>query len=95
MAAKMSAEYQREYMRTYRLTPKGRYNAQKQTAKWRGVEFNMTFDEWWSVWEPHWDRREQEDLCMCRTGDKGAYEVGNVRIDTRVNNVKEQRNAVI
>lgn len=61
-----------------------RYNEQKLGAKRRGIEFNLTFDEWWGIWRPYWSNRGRNvgNYVMCRTMDSGAYEVGNVRIDT-------------
>lgn len=57
----------------------------------RGIPFEMTFEEWWGIWEPHYEQRGRggEKLVMCRTGDKGPYAVGNVRIDTGKANVQE------
>lgn len=59
-------------------------------AKQRGIEFKMTFDEWWEIWRPHWHNRGNKvgQFGMCRTMDKGAYEVGNVRIDTPKGNAR-------
>jgi hypothetical protein len=60
------------------------YSVQKSHAKFRGVEFKLTFDEWWDIWKPHYHNRGSKvgQFVMCRTMDKGAYEVGNVRINT-------------
>ena len=71
-----------------RQRPMSRYKGHRSNAKTRGIPFNLTFDEWWSLWEPHWKQRGTEKA-MCRTEDAGAYEVGNVRIDTYSNNAKE------
>jgi hypothetical protein len=61
-----------------------KFNAHKGGAKKRGIEFKFTFNEWWDIWKPHWANRGRGkgQFVMCRTMDKGAYEVGNVRIDT-------------
>jgi hypothetical protein len=66
------------------------YSAHKSHAKQRGIEFKMTFDEWWGIWKPHWHLRGNGvgQLMMCRTMDKGAYEVGNVRLDTQAGNAR-------
>tara|TARA_R110000744_G_scaffold89570_1_gene174097 strand:+ start:316 stop:723 length:408 start_codon:yes stop_codon:yes gene_type:complete len=76
-----------------RKTPKARFVDHRINANRRGVEFLLTFEEWWAIWEPHWEGRGRGagDLCMCRTNDEGPYAVGNVRIDTNTNNVKEAR----
>ena len=67
------------------------YLSQKSRAKERGVEFLLTFEEWWEMWEPHWERRGRslDDMQMCRTGDTGPYSVENCRIDTCRNNKRE------
>ena len=99
-----TAAYNKEYhennkegvlanMKEYQQTPKGRFQQHKAGAKKRGVEFLLTFKEWWSLWEPHWHQRGGlgHEMCMCRTNDAGPYAVGNVRIDTMANNAKEAR----
>jgi len=70
---------------------KSKYNAQRNSAKQRGIEFLLTFEEWWNLWEPHWHNRGQasHQMCMCRTRDEGAYAVGNVRIATNKENKQE------
>jgi hypothetical protein len=53
-------------------------------AKGRGIRFRMTFEEWCQIWNDsgHWHERgwRRGTYCMARFGDKGAYEVGNVKI---------------
>lgn len=53
---------------------------QRNTSKCRGVEFNLTFEEWRDFWgsDFHLRGRKMGDMCMGRYGDKGAYEVGNI-----------------
>ncbi len=79
--------------KAWRESPKGRYAHQKNTAKYRGIEFKLSFDEWWDIWQASgkWDERGSsgEHYCMCRKEDLGAYELGNVRIDTHIGNLKE------
>ena len=57
----------------------------------RNIGFELTFDEWWAIWEPHYANRgvESGNAVMCRTGDSGPYAVGNVRIDTHSGNTRE------
>lgn len=71
-------------MATIKATPRMRYRQHKASAKQRGIEFDLTFDEWWEIWQPHYAQRGRGagHLQMCRTGDVGPYAVGNVRIDT-------------
>lgn len=60
------------------------YSVQKGQAKSRGIPFELTFEEWWELWEPYWDNRGkgQDNYCMGRYKDEGAYAVGNVSIIT-------------
>lgn len=62
---------------------RSKYNLHRRSAEKRGVGFKLSFEEWWSYWEPHYHLRGTKKgcKCMCRTLDKGDYEVGNVRID--------------
>jgi hypothetical protein len=72
---------------------KKKYSAQKNNAKYRGIEFKLTFDEWWDLWQPFYARRgtKVDSLMMCRTLDSGAYEVGNVTIGTGRDNARTRR----
>ena len=66
------------------------FTQHKANAKKRGIEFKLTFDEWWDIWKPHYHNKGTSvgQFVMCRTMDKGAYEVSNVRIDTVKGNAK-------
>ena len=56
-----------------------RWNEQKASAKSRGIKWNLTFKEWASVWDGHWEKRGRgHGMVMCRKKDQGAYEIGNV-----------------
>lgn len=81
-----------QLQRERRSTIFGKYKAHREQASQRGIEFKLTFDEWWGLWKPHWQPVLAGKLCMCRTNDQGAYEIGNVRIDTWQNNIREARN---
>jgi hypothetical protein len=63
-----------------------KFTAHKYDAKQRGVGFELTFQEWWSIWRAsgHWEERGVGNgkYCMARYGDTGPYAVGNVRIIT-------------
>lgn len=69
------------------------YTQHKSNAKQRGIEFKLTFDEWKQIWldSEKWDRRGRgaNKYCMCRVGDQGCYEVGNVFIDLGKINVRD------
>jgi hypothetical protein len=69
------------------------YRIQKSNAKTRRIEFRLTFDEWEQIWiaSGKWDQRGRgaDKYCMCRVGDQGCYEVGNVFIGLGRINVRE------
>jgi len=69
------------------------YTQQKSNAKQRGVEFVLTFDEWKQIWlySGKWEQRGRgaEKYCMCRVGDAGCYQVGNVFIGLGKHNVRD------
>lgn len=72
-------------------TPLRAYTHQRDTAaRRRGIAFKLTLTEWWDIWTAsgHWSERGAgRGYMMCRKGDVGAYEVGNVFIDTGPENV--------
>jgi hypothetical protein len=72
-------------------TPTKAFFTKQSGAKKMGIGFHLTFEEWWGLWEPHWSRRDEDNLCLCRHADIGPYELGNVRIDTKRNNNLEAR----
>lgn len=72
---------------------KEKYWAQKAQAKHRKVDFNLTFEEWWDIWQQSgkWDERGRKrgQYVMSRCNDSGAYEVGNVFIQTCGDNARD------
>jgi len=65
------SSYNRYYRGGYKTpikTPQQKYGNHKVSAKSRGIPFNLTFEEWWSLWEPHWEFRgsQAHELVMCR-----------------------------
>ena len=65
--------------------PASAYFNQKAKAKDRKVNWNISFPEWWKVWQEsgYWSQRGRgKGYCMTRIGDTGGYEVGNVEIKT-------------
>lgn len=81
----------KEAKRDYDRSPKGKYGYHLHRAKVRGVPWEFTFETWWAMWEPYFDRMGQQShqLQMCRTGDIGPYSPDNCRIDTCANNTRE------
>jgi hypothetical protein len=68
------------------------YVAHRNAARQRGIGFDLTFDEWRSIWGDKFSQRGRSvgQYQMCRTGDTGPYAVGNVRIDTMQANRRER-----
>lgn len=76
-----------------RSTLMGKYKMQKQNSIIRGIAFLLSYDQWLSIWvasgKLHERGRGANKFCMCRHGDVGAYEVGNVFIGTGRENVRD------
>jgi lambda repressor-like predicted transcriptional regulator len=69
---------------------------QRNRAKNRGIEWNLKLWDWWQIWQKSgkWSQRGRTkgDYVMCRFGDIGAYEIGNVYIATTSHNCSVQPN---
>lgn len=71
------------------------FNLQKQNAKRRGHEFNLTFDQWKAVWDQHpekWEDKLKPGMCewqMDRIDRRLGYEVGNVQILHKTRHVEK------
>lgn len=67
---------------------------QKNNAKSRGIPFKLTFDQWLTIWTESGKLekrgRNESQYCMARHGDKGAYEIGNVKIILGSANIQER-----
>jgi len=83
----------KEYSRQWFKTPLGRYHQHKGKALYRGIEFLLTFDEWWDIWQASgkWEQRgrRRDQYVMARYKDTGAYEPSNVKICLVGENVGE------
>ena len=85
----MTDEQRKEWMRRGFQDPVAAYRKHAVGAGKRGIGFHLTFDEWWGLWEAHYERRGRMvgQMCMCRHLDQGDYQIGNVRVDfNRANN---------
>lgn len=76
--------------RRYEASPRGKYRQHQKNAKRRGVPFEITFDQWWAVWEASgkWSLRglKRGTWVMGRHNDQGPYAIGNVEIIKRSSN---------
>lgn len=74
-------------------TDRKKYTSHKSSAKFRGIDFKLTFEEWFDIWQKsgHYHERGigKGSYVMSRIGDKGGYEVGNVFIQSNSDNVKQ------
>jgi hypothetical protein len=68
------------------------YKMHKSNARTRKIPFLLTFEQWLAIWTESGklDQRGRgaDKFCMCRNGDVGPYEVGNVFIGTGRENVR-------
>lgn len=80
-------------MSRLRLNLREVWGQHKRNAKFRGIEFLMSFEEWLMIWKDSGHMHERGNgsgkYVMCRIGDKGPYAVGNVRIALFQENSKE------
>ncbi len=74
---------------------KTQYLYQRATAKYRKVDFQITFEEWFKVWidSGHYHERGvgKDKYCMSRFNDEGPYAYNNVFIQTNAANGKDQK----
>lgn len=72
-------------------TPLRAYSHQRHAAlAKRGIAWNLSLAEWWAIWQAsgHWaERGAGRGYMMCRNGDEGPYEVGNVYIGPGAENL--------
>lgn len=75
-------------------TPLGKFLKQKKKARKRNIEWQLTFEEWWNIWQHsgHWEERGKgkDSYCMCRKNDVGPYSIDNVYIETMLVNCSHQ-----
>jgi hypothetical protein len=73
-----------------RSTARARYWHQQKAAKQRGIEWALSFEQWLEWWGEDLDNRGQHsfNLQMCRIGDKGGYELGNIYKGTPAQNMR-------
>lgn len=71
------------------------YKKHKSSAKERGIQFLLSFDEWLKIWRDsghlHERGRKLGQYCMARFGDTGPYAIGNVEIILHRENSRQFR----
>ena len=73
-------------------SPLGAFRSQKINARRRGIAWEMTFADWWRIWDVSgkWSQRGRgQGYVMARKGDTGPYSVDNVYIATSSQNIKD------
>lgn len=72
-------------------TPIGAFCRQRMTAKFRGVAWELSLWDWWTIWQKSgkWSRRGRGrgHFVMCRKDDIGPYSKDNVFIDLACRNI--------
>ena len=70
-----------------------KYACHKSKAKQRGIEFKLTYEQWWEIWQQSgkWEQRGagMNQYVMSRFNDKGAYVYDNVFIQPASENKRE------
>lgn len=70
-----------------------KYRSHKLGAGYRGISFQMTFEEWWNWWQVdgRWENRgnKKGQFVMARRGDQGPYRLDNVYCATTSQNTLE------
>lgn len=72
-----------------------KFHRHRAQSKFRNIDFNFDFDTWYAWWLSNgidknideFDNTDTSRPCMCRINDTGAYEPGNVYMDTQYNNM--------
>jgi hypothetical protein len=81
--------------RVIRGKPSLAWSLQRRNARARGIAFELTLWQWWTIWQDsgHWHERGTgaEKYAMCRFNDVGPYAVGNVYIATNRQNSLDYR----
>jgi len=77
---------------------KWKYNKHKAQAKFRNIDFNIIFDDWYNWWlsngvdknvNTEWPGGDRP--CMCRYGDQGPYELDNIYYATNSQNARDNQ----
>ena len=69
------------------------YTRMRCQARFRDEDFTLTWDEFYSIWEPIWEHRgsKKEHLCLSRIDWDGIWDITNVHIITREQHWKLQK----
>jgi hypothetical protein len=61
-------------------------------ANYRGEEFLLTFEEFYSAWKKRWNQRGRKghEYCMTRIDEDGPWSSDNIRVITRKEQLAEK-----
>lgn len=67
----------------------------KAQAKFRGEEWDLSFDEYFELWNGNWDQRGRaaDDLCMTRKDWERGWHLSNCYIAVRTEHLVRQGHA--
>ena len=72
---------------------KTKYMQQRTRARGRGIQWDLTFEQWYEWWQAtgHWDERGKGHgkYVMCRIGDAGPYAIDNIYCASDLHNSVE------
>lgn len=73
-------------------SPLGAFGRQRQNAGYRGIGWELTVWQWWTIWQESgkWSQRGRgQGYVMARKNDEGPYAVGNVFITSAIDNCSD------
>lgn len=84
------------YLKSFKNPAYAKYCRQKLTAKYRGIEFDISFPDWVDWWEeqlgPQWLQKRglgKDKYVMGRLGDTGSYRLDNIECITQSKNMTD------
>ncbi len=75
---------------------KNYYSHKRKNARDRNIDFLLTIEEAWSLWQPYWEESCKaktcgyRKYCLSRHGDTGPYSLSNCTIKTHGENSRER-----
>ena len=85
-----------EKTKKYDNTPRRLFTKQRYQAIQRGIEWNLSFDEWLAIWGDKLSQRGRGrgQLVMARIEDTGPYAVWNVYLEKAELNTRSRNHSV-
>jgi len=72
------------------------FKAKQGNSRRRGIDWQISLEECWSLWQPYWLESSQYQTqgyrryCLARNGDRGPYSRENCSIKTHSENSQER-----